>query len=81
MVDFYDHTGRLPRDNTQAGVALPQQLRGKYVARITVKAGAIRVEFQASPYGGNPIAEALTLIPQINAANPTGPLVWQVEKS
>lgn len=81
VVDFYDHTGRLPHDNTQAGVALPEQLRGKYVARITVETGKIRVEFQASPYGGDPMAEPLTLIPQINAANPTGPLVWEVEKS
>ena len=79
-VDFYDHTGRLPQDNAEAGVAAPEQLRGKYVERIAVDKGTIRVEFQPN-YRSDPYAPPLVLVPEVNRADPSAPLVWKEPKS
>lgn len=77
IVDYFDHTGRLPRDNAQAGVAAPELLRGKYVDTITVEHGTIRAVFQSrSSSGSDPYCDPVILTPEINKADPTAPLIW-----
>lgn len=76
--DYFDVTGVLPENNTMAGLAQPEFIRGKYVESVTVDQGAITVGFNDS-------YESLAgyyfkLIPEINADNPTGPLVWEIKK-
>src|SRR5512133_881050 len=79
IVDYFDHTGRLPKDNERAGVAAPELLRGKYVERITVENGAIRVVFQVNDKGIL-YAEPIVLTPEINKVDPTAPLLWTDKK-
>lgn len=72
--DYVDATGVLPDDNAMAGLADPEQIRGKYVEQIRVDKGVVTVLFNDS----QPSLEDsyFKLIPEVNQENPTGPLVW-----
>lgn len=76
--DYVDATGVLPDDNAMAGLAPPEQIRGKYVEAIRVDHGTVTVSYNDSEES---ISEYyFKLIPEINEENPTGPLIWQKEK-
>lgn len=77
IADYYDHTGKLPENNFQAGQASPENIKGKYVNSITVENGIITVLFNDS---NDYIKESyIKLSPQINEENPTGPVIWELE--
>ena len=79
VVEFYDHTGRLPINNAESGLAAPDMIWGKYVESITVKQGRIAVIYLPQ-YQQRSYCAPLILVPTINRENPTGPLVWDEEK-
>ncbi|RKX24906.1 MAG: prepilin-type cleavage/methylation domain-containing protein [Candidatus Zixiibacteriota bacterium] len=79
IVEFYDYTGRLPLDNAESGLAKPIAIRGKYVESVTVENGQITVVYLPQ-YQQRRYSAPMILVPIINQANPTGPLVWQEEK-
>lgn len=69
---YYDRWGRLPKDNSAAGLPLPQVLRGRWVEMIDVRDGMISVQFEKSIS-----KDALLYIrPAIQTAYPTAALVW-----
>lgn len=77
IIDYYEHTGRMPENNHQAGLAEPELIKGKYVDTISVQNGIVTVLF-------NEVREELheeyqLLKPVINEENPTGPVVWELE--
>ena len=78
VIDFYDHRGILPANNFEAGLPKPEIMRGKYVESITVKNGVIQIKFDGSKRA-ELSGKRLTLRPEINPDNPTGPVLWTRE--
>ena len=78
VIDFYDHRGILPANNFEAGLSKPEAIKGKYVDSITVKDGVIYIEFDGSKRA-ELSGKRLTLRPEINKDNPTGPVLWTRE--
>lgn len=80
ITDFYALRGRFPLDNTVAGLALPSQIKGRYVDSVTIEAGVIHVKFgpQSSP-GIN--GKIVSIQPYVRKDNPTGPIFWSCGQS
>lgn len=80
VADYYDRWGRLPGDNTAAGLPAPEHFAGRYVAAITVVGGAVQVAYRDGVLapGGAPGAR-LNLRPAVNTTLPTSPLVWDCD--
>lgn len=70
--EFYDHTGRFPKDNAEAGLPEPGHIRGKTVESITVANGAIHVK------NGNSKAsfDMISGRPALPKGDPTAQIVW-----
>jgi len=77
---FYDQTGRWPADNTEAGVPLPELIRGKQVESITVNKGAVRVRFLKDSQAYSTIKD-MRFYPVVAKNNLTGPVSWISKKS
>jgi type IV pilus assembly protein PilA len=77
--EYIDVTGRLPGNNAIAGLPEKKSIRGKFVESIGIDHGIISVTFSdtISCMKG----EYLKLIPEVNPSNPTGPLIWEIEKN
>jgi len=71
--EFYDHTGRFPKDNTEAGLPLPTHLRGKFVTAISVRNGAFDITFSDDFFSKFMV---LTARPAVAKNDQTAPLVW-----
>ncbi len=72
---YYDRWGRLPKDNTAAGLPPPAALRGKSVMEIEVRDGVIGVlldNVKLTTING----KRVFLRPAISQAYPTGNIVW-----
>jgi type IV pilus assembly protein PilA len=69
VVDFYVHTGRMPRNNTEAGLIEANKLTGNYVTSIQVEDGAIHI---TSNLGEHP--EILTLRPELQELQTMAPV-------
>lgn len=69
--EFYDHTGRFPKDNREAGLPEPEHLRGKVVERLAVRNGAFDITF-----GSQSKYHILTARPALPKENATAPIVW-----
>ncbi len=77
VLQYYEVTGKMPKDNTECGLGAPETIRGKHVASVTVKNGTVIVRMKDDKkYGVNRIE----YIPQIAADNLTGPVLWDVNK-
>ncbi len=77
---FYDHTGRLPSDNAETGVPLPELIRGKQVKSITVNGGAVWVQFHEDSQA-TPAIKGLRFYPVVAKNNPTGSVSWISDSS
>ena len=75
--EFYDHRGVFPKNNAEAGLAEPNAIRGKEVARVTVDKGVVVVEFDKD---SRCLFEKLIMTPQLTEGNPTGPIIWSSEE-
>ncbi len=73
--EFYDHTGRFPKDNAEAGLPDPGNLRGKYVQGIAVRNGAFDISFSGDGYSGSRF-KTLSARPAIIKSDPTAPVLW-----
>jgi type IV pilus assembly protein PilA len=72
---FYDRWGRFPRDNAEAGLPVPEALRGRHVRRVAIDGGVVDVELT----GLTAKDAALTLLrlrPGVPRAHPTGAVTW-----
>lgn len=75
--EFYSRWGRMPADNSEAGLRLPESLRGKYVRSISVSGGAMVATLDlGKDSDGQAIKRTLTFRPWVNAAIPGSPIVW-----
>lgn len=71
--EFYEHTGRFPEDNAEAGLPAPRHLRGQYVTSIAVRGGAFDIVF----HDGYSVYDILSVRPAVAKADPTAPLLWR----
>ncbi len=77
IVDFYEHTGRFPKNNTEAGLPLPENIKGKYVKSVTVKNGAVDVEYDEDSRAAKTFKGTIVSFqPAVLKENPTGSVVW-----
>lgn len=72
---YYEYRGVFPKTNMEAGVAGPELLRGKYVDRIDVIAGAVHIRLKPE-YIQNLDDGEMVLLPAIIKDNPTGSIIW-----
>ena len=76
VVEFYDYRGVFPKDNNEAGLASPENIKGKYVESITVIDGAVNIKFYDDISAGKYTGKTMTIRPAVLASNPTGPVIW-----
>ena len=77
IIDFYEHTGRFPANNTEAGLPRPENIKGKYVKSVTVTDGAVDVQFyEDSRVAKNFKGTVMSFQPAVLADNPTGVVIW-----
>lgn len=73
IMDFYNHTGRFPKDNREAGLPEPTHIMGKQVESITVHDGAFDVRFYENVSTRYLV---LTARPAILKEDPTASVYW-----
>jgi type IV pilus assembly protein PilA len=78
ILEFYDYRGVFPKDNNEAGVASPENIKGKYVESITVINGAVDIKFYDDIPSGTNTGKTITIRPAILVNNPTGSAIWLV---
>jgi len=69
--EFYEHTGRFPVDNAEAGLPEPKYLKGTQVESITVRNGAFDIQCSQQTNW-----ETLSVRPAVARIDPTLPLQW-----
>lgn len=69
--EYYEHTGRLPKDNAEAGLPAPGHLRGKTVESITVRNGAFDIRNNK-----NSTYQIVSVRPAFAKGDRTAPLLW-----
>lgn len=77
VADYYDRWGRLPAHNRAAGLAAPEDYRGRTVRAVRVDGGMVIVDVNTTAgrdSGGPP--QRLYLRPGVLRERPTAPLVW-----
>jgi type IV pilus assembly protein PilA len=70
--EFYDHTGRFPKDNREAGLPDSRNLRGKFVEAVTVRNGVFDISFGQN-FGRYKV---LTARPAFLKNDPSAPVLW-----
>ena len=76
MIEFYDYSGVFPKDNNEAGLASPENIKGKYVESVTVIDGAVNIKFYDDISSGTNTGKTITIRPAVLTGNPTGPVIW-----
>lgn len=77
IIEFYQYTGIFPKDNVEAGLPAPENIKGKYVKSLTVSNGAVDIRFYQDYIPGNGTGgEVITFQPAVLNDNPTGPVIW-----
>ena len=75
--EFYDYRGFFPKDNEEAGLASPGNIKGKYVESITVEGGVVNIKFNKEGIlSNNPKGKILIFRPAVLKDNPTGSVIW-----
>lgn len=75
--EFYSRWGRMPADNSEAGLRMPEALRGKYVRSLAVSGGVMVVEFDlGADLPGKPLERTLTMRPWLNSKTTSAPIIW-----
>jgi len=72
VTEFYQDTGGFPGDNSEAGLAQPTQIQGKYTVSVTVEAGGLCVAEYGDEANTNILGAELTMTPVDN----TGSVGW-----
>jgi type IV pilus assembly protein PilA len=71
VAEFYDHTGRFPKNNNEAGLPEAETIVGRCVKSILLKDGVIYINMNIHDK-----SYTVWLRPAIITDNPTGPLCW-----
>jgi type IV pilus assembly protein PilA len=77
--EFYSRWGRMPADNSEAGMRAPDALTGKYVRSIDVSGGVMVASMELADdlnAHGHPLERTLTLRPWIDTATFGAPIIW-----
>jgi len=72
VTEFYQDTGGFPGDNTEAGLAQPTQIQGKYTVSVSVLAGGLCVAEYGNEANSNILGAELSMTPADN----TGSVGW-----
>jgi len=72
VTEFYQDTGGFPGDNTEAGLAQPGEIVGKYTVSVTVEANGLCVAEYGDEANINILGAELTMTPVDN----TGSVGW-----
>lgn len=75
IVSFYDHTGKLPANNQEAGLPDPENIKGKYVESLKVDHGAVFVKLNKNAVIEDQ-SSVLKFFPAITKVDSTGTLYW-----
>ncbi len=75
VVRAWSLLGKMPADNTEAGIPEPAKMVGKYVGTVTVKDGAVNVTWGNS-INGSIKDKILTLRPAYVEGQPAVPMTW-----
>ncbi len=76
IIEFYDYRGAFPENNNEAGLASPENIKGKYVESVTVIDGAVNIKFYDDVSAGKYTGKTITVRPAVLAGNPTGSVIW-----
>lgn len=79
---YYDRWGRLPANNAEAGLPVPGAFRGEIVRSVEIKEGVILVRMlnRYSKDNKSNKEECISpFTPTVNAAYPTGALIWKMD--
>ena len=82
VTEFYADRGVFPKDNTEAGIAAPSNIKGKYVAQVAVAAnGVITATMNASGLAAGVAGKTVTLTPTAPNATTGGSVTWACTSS
>lgn len=73
--DFYKVKGRLPRNNSEAGLPKAEKFVGNFVKSIQIRDGAIDITF-GNRVNRNVAEKVLTLRPAVVTDAPVVPIAW-----
>lgn len=77
IIEFYEHTGFFPKDNSEAGLPAPEKIKGKYVESLTVSNGAVDVRFYQDYIAGKDAGgEVIRFQAAVLIDDPTGTVIW-----
>ena len=75
--DFYSRWGRMPADNSEAGLRQPEELRGNYVRSISVADGVMVASMDLGNDSDNqPLIRTLTFRPWLSMKTSGSPIIW-----
>lgn len=73
--DFYRSTGRLPKNNSEAGLPKPERFVGNFVERLAVHDGAIEIRL-GNRVNRNVAGRTLLLRPAVVSESAKVPIAW-----
>lgn len=78
VAEFYQDQGTFPLDNATAGLEIPTNIQGKYVASVTVANGTITVAYGNEANAANLAGETLVFVP--DATTTPGSITWDCHR-
>ena len=73
---FYDRWGKFPASNTEAGLPVPEAMRGEMVSSVEVLPGIILVRMKKLHRNSDKELCISLYLPSVNIDYPTGALTW-----
>lgn len=83
VVEYYADKGTWPKNNTEAGIAAPTDIKGKYVAQVSVGANGVLTATMKNKDVNNDIKGKIVMLsPDVtgNAASSKGSFTWTCKK-
>jgi type IV pilus assembly protein PilA len=75
--EFYSRWGRMPADNSEAGLRPSEELRGSYLRSLEVRDGVMVATMALGHDHDHPeIERSLSFRPWVNAEAPGRPIIW-----
>jgi fimbrial protein len=83
VVEYYADKGKWPKNNTEAGIAAPTDIKGKYVAQVAVGTNGVLTATMKNTDVNNDIkGKTVMLSPDVtgNATSSKGSFTWTCKK-
>lgn len=75
--EFYSRWSRMPHDNSEAGMRMPNALKGHYLRSLQIDNGVMIASLALdSGSQDNPMQRTLTFRPWVNESEPGTPVIW-----